>query len=89
MRVEKWCVAVYGDNGTKYATYTYDAWGNQIVTYYNGGGSIFDLVYSGADFTNNFENVQAPSGVQVTIGVGVGIDVHFRQSYTVTTFQYR
>ena len=33
-------VAIYGDNGTKYVTYRYDAWGNHTTTYYNGGSSI-------------------------------------------------
>ena len=43
MRTEGDIVAIYGDNGTKYATYRYDAWGNQIVTYYNGGASIVPI----------------------------------------------
>ena len=32
-------VAVYGGSGTKFVTYEYDAWGNQTVSYSNGGGS--------------------------------------------------
>ena len=30
-------VAVYNASGTKLVAYTYDAWGNHTVTYYNGG----------------------------------------------------
>ena len=36
-------VAIFGDNGTKYATYRYDAWGNHTVTYYNGGATIVPI----------------------------------------------
>lgn len=32
-------VAVYSSSGIKLVTYTYDAWGNQTVKYWNGGGS--------------------------------------------------
>ena len=32
-------VAVYGEDGTKYAEYTYDAWGKLSTNYYNNGGS--------------------------------------------------
>ena len=33
-------IAIYNNNGTKVATYTYsDAWGNHTVSYTNGGGS--------------------------------------------------
>ena len=32
-------VAVYNASGTKLVAYTYDAWGNHTVTYYNGGTS--------------------------------------------------
>lgn len=32
-------VAVYNQSGTKLIAYTYDAWGNSSVTYYNGGSS--------------------------------------------------
>ena len=32
-------VAVYSSSGLKLVTYTYDAWGNQTVKYWNGGGS--------------------------------------------------
>ena len=30
-------VAIYDNSGTKLITYTYDAWGNTTVAYYNGG----------------------------------------------------
>ena len=33
-------VAVYNASGTKLVAYTYDAWGNHTVTYYNGGSAI-------------------------------------------------
>ena len=32
-------IAVYNASGTKLVSYTYDAWGNCITTYYNGGDS--------------------------------------------------
>ena len=32
-------VAVYSSSGLKLVTYTYDAWGNQTVKYWNGGGT--------------------------------------------------
>ena len=32
-------IAVYGASGTKYVSYSYDAWGNATVTYHNGGAS--------------------------------------------------
>jgi hypothetical protein len=32
MRTEGDTVAIYGDNGTKYATYLYDAWGSHTTT---------------------------------------------------------
>ncbi len=34
-------VAVYSANGTKLASYTYDAWGNFTVSYTNGGESTY------------------------------------------------
>ena len=33
-------VAIYNKAGTKLASYTYDAWGNHVVNYTNGGGKI-------------------------------------------------
>ena len=32
-------IAIYNESGTKLVTYTYDAWGNQTVSYFNGGAS--------------------------------------------------
>ena len=32
-------VAVYDQNGNKSVSYTYDAWGNFIITYHNGTSS--------------------------------------------------
>ena len=33
-------VAIYGDNGTKYANYYYNAWGSHTTEYYNGGHTV-------------------------------------------------
>ena len=36
-------VAIYNDSNVKLASYTYDAWGNHVVTYHNGGNSILAI----------------------------------------------
>ncbi len=35
--------AVYSETGTKLVSYTYDAWGDHVVTYHNGGNSILAI----------------------------------------------
>ena len=40
-------VAVYGNDGTLYSTYAYDAWGNQTTTVHNPGGMSSPFGYRG------------------------------------------
>ena len=37
-------VAIYNESGAKVASYVYDAWGNFITTYHNGGASLTPVI---------------------------------------------
>ena len=43
-----------------------------------------DMVYSGVEVMDEKNADTLPNGIQVTIGYGVGIDTHFRQTQTHT-----
>ena len=43
-----------------------------------------DFVYSGANVIQDFDKDKQLSGAQYTVGVGIGVDWHHRQTYTFT-----
>ena len=67
-------VGIYSEDGTKYATYRYDAWGNQIVTYYNGGATVWVPVQTGTKgaHPSGHWDVQSPRGGYINVFPGGG-----------------
>jgi len=45
-----------------------------------------DMVYSGAEAMNENHGDNLPNGIAMTVGFGVGIDAHFKQTNTTTLF---
>ena len=54
-----------------------------------GAGPSFgvDMVYSGVEISNDEQSDEMPNGVSASVGYGIGIDAHFKQSRTHTIWQ--
>ena len=44
----------------------------------------FDMVYSGVEAMNRDHAEKQPNGIAVSVGYGIGIDTHFKQTKTQT-----
>ena len=79
----------YISTGTGILGYNMHAYCNNNPVMYvdsegNSPGLILGLVVLGANVIQDFDNDRQLSGVQYTVGVGIGVDWHHRQTYTFT-----
>lgn len=44
------------------------------------------MVYTGYEMRDKYAENVSPNGIQITIGYGIGIDAHFRQTQAETLF---